>query len=318
MKKILILAANSHSASRKRLDEEIREIDEGLRRSRHRKGFELKKRHDVRVQDFRRALLDEKPFIVHFCGHGSKEGILLEDNTLVDPQALSELFDILSEGLECVVLNACYSDEQAEAINRYIPYVIGIKGELDDPQAIEFAKGFYDGIGANKSIEKAFELGKNAIHLKNLDPDCILKLHVNPNPKVASDMKLLTNRPPGLIPSSSAAKDLVACSTALVELVESLKTFQETLASGNRFLKWFQSIHDEFYAIAGDIEALFMAENSKHKATISLCEQIKQQFIRCKASLNAFLIRNDLRSYERLLQTKTQTQTLNCLPTMSN
>lgn len=71
VKKILILTANPRATDRLRLDQEVREIDEGLRRSKRRDQFELTQRWAVRIQDLRRALLDEEPHLVHFCGHGS-------------------------------------------------------------------------------------------------------------------------------------------------------------------------------------------------------------------------------------------------------
>jgi hypothetical protein len=80
-KRILILAANPQNTSRLRLDEEVREIEEGLRRSQYRDTFELQARWATRPQDIRRAMLDFHPNIVHFCGHGEGEtGIIFEDS----------------------------------------------------------------------------------------------------------------------------------------------------------------------------------------------------------------------------------------------
>ncbi|GAA6623341.1 hypothetical protein [Scytonema sp. NUACC26] len=80
VKTILILAANPKNTSRLRLDKEVQEIDEGLRRANKREQFKLEQRWAVRSRDFYRAILDTQPQIVHFCGHGAGEdGILLED-----------------------------------------------------------------------------------------------------------------------------------------------------------------------------------------------------------------------------------------------
>jgi len=62
-----------------------------------------------------------------------------------------------------VVLNACYSERQAEAIVKHIPHVIGMKKAIGDAAAIEFAVAFYDALGAGKSIEFAYKLACNAI-----------------------------------------------------------------------------------------------------------------------------------------------------------
>jgi hypothetical protein len=112
-KTILILAANPRGTIPLRLDEEVREIDLGLQRAKKRELFDLKQRWAVRVQDVYQALLDYKPQIVHFSGHGDgDDGLILEDETgnlqLVDTEALVQLFKLFS-GIECIVLNACYS-----------------------------------------------------------------------------------------------------------------------------------------------------------------------------------------------------------------
>lgn len=62
-KKILILAANPKDTSRLRLDQEVREIDNGLQRARRRDEFILEQVWAVRRADFRRAMLDLKPNI---------------------------------------------------------------------------------------------------------------------------------------------------------------------------------------------------------------------------------------------------------------
>jgi hypothetical protein len=166
-KKILILAANPMDTTRLRLDEEIREIEQGLKLAKKRDQFEIKPVLAVRLRDLRRALLDHEPHIVHFTGHGNKEGLLVEDKggmaKQVSSEALSELFALFSDQIECVILSACYSAVQANAISKHINYVIGMKEEIDDDAAIEFAVGFYDALGAGRSVEDAFKFGRVAI-----------------------------------------------------------------------------------------------------------------------------------------------------------
>ncbi len=172
MKTILILAANPKDTLRLRLDEEVREIEEGLRRSRHRDQFKITSKWAIRPKDLRRALFDEKPEIVHFCGHGQTDGIELEDEAgnaiLVSPGSLAGLFDLCKETIECVVLNACYSQDQVSAISQHIAYVIGMKQGISDKAAMEFAVGFYDALGTGKTYEEAFQFGCNAIRLAGI------------------------------------------------------------------------------------------------------------------------------------------------------
>jgi len=179
VKTILILAANPKNTSRLRLDEEVREIDAGLQRAKKRELFDLKQRWAVRVQDVYQSLLDFKPQIVHFSGHGvGDDGLELEDEIgkvrLVDTVALARLFDLFASNIECVILNACYSEVQAQAIVKHIPYVIGMNKQIGDKAAIKFATGFYNALGAGESVEFAYKLGCSVIQLdgiaENLTP----------------------------------------------------------------------------------------------------------------------------------------------------
>ncbi|MEH2106153.1 CHAT domain-containing protein [Nostoc sp.] len=149
-KTILVLASSPTNEARLRLDKQMREIDEGLRRSQQREKFTLQQRWAVRPDDLRRALLDFNPEIIHFCGHGSgDDGLVLQDDAgkaqLVPTEALVNLFKrFATRGLECVVLNACYSEIQASAIAQHINYVVGMNSKIGDDAAIKFAVGFYE------------------------------------------------------------------------------------------------------------------------------------------------------------------------------
>jgi CHASE2 domain-containing sensor protein len=175
-KKVLILAANPKDTRSLRLDQEVRDIEEGLERSQKRDQFILKPKLAVRPKDVRRALLDFDPQIIHFSGHGTEEGLVFEDDSgnsqPVSGDALAELFGLFADdddgSIECVVLNGCYSEVQAKAIARHINYVIGMNKAIGDKAAIEFAVGFYDGLGAGISIERAYKLGCNAIHTEGI------------------------------------------------------------------------------------------------------------------------------------------------------
>nr|WP_088894923.1 tetratricopeptide repeat protein [Leptolyngbya ohadii] len=202
-KAILFLAAQPTSTARLRLDEEIREIEAGLQRSKYRDRFHLKQQWAVRSRDLQRAMLDHQPQIVHFSGHGvgqataqegqvleetrklvpvdrlepAEEGLILEDQTgqpqLVTTEALAALFELFRESVECVVLNACYSERQAQAIAQHIPYVIGMNQAIADKAAIEFSVAFYDAIGAGKDIKFAFDLATVAIKMTGINQDHI-------------------------------------------------------------------------------------------------------------------------------------------------
>lgn len=172
--KVLILAAIPHGL---RSDKEIREIEDAIRRSARRDLFDIRIKTAVRTQDIRRAIAEEKPQIVHFCGHGEHDGsLVLEDNegnnTSVSPSGLAALFEQHSDYVNCVLFNACHSVKTADAVKQYINYVIGMNREIGDREAIVFAQGFYDGLGYEEEdnqdvFQKAFNEGLVAIKLQN-------------------------------------------------------------------------------------------------------------------------------------------------------
>lgn len=187
--KILFLAANPQDTSHLRLDEEIRGIDQALHQAEYRDKFEIKQQWAVRVADLQSHLLRYKPDIVHFSGHGSSSSeIILEDNDgnsqPVSIRALSQLFSILKDDIRCVVLNACYSEQQAQAIGKHIDCVVGMSKAIGDKAAISFAIAFYQALGYGKDVKTAFDLGCVQIDLENLDEQDTPKLlATNSNPK---------------------------------------------------------------------------------------------------------------------------------------
>ncbi|MBE8968022.1 CHAT domain-containing protein [Nostocales cyanobacterium LEGE 12452] len=171
-KSILLLAANPKQTKSLRLQEEEREIKDRLRLAGYGK-IPINSTGATRPRDIQQAMLDFKPQIVHFSGHGAgQDGLVFEDfagqEKLVSSEGLANLFRLFSDQVECVVLNACYSKFQAEAIARHIDYVVGMSQALGDKAAIEFAVGFYAALGAERSIEFSYELGCNAIELEGI------------------------------------------------------------------------------------------------------------------------------------------------------
>jgi hypothetical protein len=168
--RILFLASSPTNQARLRLDQEGRDIDEKLRLAQLRDGFDLRIKTAVRPQDLIQTLLDVAPQIVHFSGHGSSDGaIYLEDPSgkgqPVTPLVLGDLFKLVADSVECVILNACYSEAQAKAIAQHISFVIGMTHSVSDSAAIAFAVGFYQALGAGQPIDRAFEFGLIQIRL---------------------------------------------------------------------------------------------------------------------------------------------------------
>lgn len=170
---ILFLGSNPVNTDPLRLGTEVRAIDEALQSSEFRDRFELHQQWAVRVADLQGHLMRHRPDLVHFSGHGtSASEIILEDATgavyPVPTQALTHLFSLVADQVRCVVLNACYSEAQANAIGASIDCVIGMSDSIPDQTAIAFAAAFYQALGYGHSVKRAFDFGISQIALENL------------------------------------------------------------------------------------------------------------------------------------------------------
>ena len=195
-KKVLFLASNPAQTQPLKLDEEIRSIDEKIRASEYRDNLQLIAHFATRADDLQQKLLENRPTIVHFSGHGSKEGeIVLMDNNrqpkTVSAAALKLLFTTLKDNVRVVVLNACYSKKQASVISEVIDFVVGMNISISDDAAILFAASFYRAIGFGRTIQEAFELGCGAILLQGISEEDTPELLVKPGVD-ASKTRLIT------------------------------------------------------------------------------------------------------------------------------
>ncbi len=165
---ILVVFANPRGSDQLRLGAEDKAIRESIRRSRYRDNISITVCHAATVHDLRRALLDEALQVVHISGHGTSNGLVLEDETgkpyLVPPQAVAELLEAYPS-IRCVILNACYSLAQGELIGMGVPFTIAMESTIDDDAAVEFSRGFYDALGAGRDIEFAYQEGCRTVKL---------------------------------------------------------------------------------------------------------------------------------------------------------
>jgi tetratricopeptide (TPR) repeat protein len=174
--RVLFLAANPAGTPPLKLDEGIRQITAKVRAAEYRDSLELVSRWAVRPDDLLQALLEVKPHVVHFRGHGSSasELVLLDDQDNPKPvsqAALVHLFRTLKDNLRVVVLDACYSRPQAEALAQTVDCTVGMSRAIGDEAAIIFAASFYRAVGFGRSVKEAFELGRAALLLEGIPED---------------------------------------------------------------------------------------------------------------------------------------------------
>lgn len=226
--KILFLAANPLDTVRLGTDEEARAIDLALRQAEYR-GFAVASHHAVRIDDLQELLLRHRPDILHFSGHGAAtNAIILQDaqgNSMpVRGATLGRLFRALKDNLRCVVLNACYTADNAAGLAEVIDCVVGIEDAITDTAALQFATAFYRALGYGRSVQEAFDLGQVQIELAGLGEAEALHLHEN-RPQ-AAQMRFAGEQPALGTPT---APPPAAESQARVALKR-----QDTLTPGNQ------------------------------------------------------------------------------------
>jgi hypothetical protein len=171
--RILFLAANPKDSSQLRLDEEIREIHAKIRAAEFRDSFELVSRWAVRPLDLLQAFNEVQPHIVHFSGHGSRRAQLVLENDEgnakpVSEAALVSLFKNVKDNVRLLLLNACHSEAQAQAISQQIECTVGMSVAIGDEAAIVFASTFYGALAFGRSVGQAFEQGRTALMLQGI------------------------------------------------------------------------------------------------------------------------------------------------------
>jgi hypothetical protein len=208
--KALFLAANPAVTSRLALDEEIRLIEEMVRKSRYRNTLAFQSAWAVRPDDLLQLLNEHQPHIVHFSGHGIGEGLQLagEDGEarLVTTLALKRLFTALKDNIRLILLNACYSREQAQALVEVIDCVIGMNESIGDEAAAIFAASFYRALGFGRSVQNAFDQGLAALSVTNVFeediPKLLVKDGIDPNQIVlVGGRKSRVASPAGVVPA---------------------------------------------------------------------------------------------------------------------
>jgi hypothetical protein len=163
--KILILEANPLDTESLRTGTEIREIEEVIQLGRERNNIDVQRRSAVRPHDISQALLDEKPGLVHFAGHGGGEhqSFAAEGEHglahVIPVDGLVELFGAFGRNVKCVLINCCNTELLARELSAVVPYAIGMRQPVHDKSAIRFSRGFYQALAAGESIDDAFRLG---------------------------------------------------------------------------------------------------------------------------------------------------------------
>jgi TPR repeat protein len=183
--RVLFFAADPASLSgdrpRLQLDEEVRQIQKRVDAAVFGNMLKVDWRPATRTRDLQQKLEDTRPQIVHFSGHGGSRGLVLtgadgRTPRPVDTEVLRELFEKDAGAIRLVVLTACHSRAQAQAISDVVGCAIGTRGSISDDASITFNAKFYSAIATGRSVQDAFERARVALRLEHPAEGEILEL----------------------------------------------------------------------------------------------------------------------------------------------
>lgn len=126
------------------------------------------------MSDFTRALTQDRYDVVQFSGHGDSNGIYLEDpdvacSRIVGLAEAAEMIKAALPNLRLAICVSCFSADSIDALGEVAPFVITIKGEADDKDAISFLDLFYRTLLQTGSIERSYDSAAGYFRLRATD-----------------------------------------------------------------------------------------------------------------------------------------------------
>jgi hypothetical protein len=172
--RVLVVSASPTDAEPLRVERETRAIRDELEKAPINREFVLDSRPAAPASELARYLLESRAAVVHFAGHGDKDGLAFEDESgmtqSVSSESLGRLFGSrpVAATTRLVLLNSCFSLAQAQGIARHVPVVIGMTDSIGDDVAIEFARTIYMGLAHGLSAQDAFDLAVSDVDIMGL------------------------------------------------------------------------------------------------------------------------------------------------------
>jgi hypothetical protein len=197
---ILFLAANPLGTDRLAASREAQALQEALQRSSQGHKFEFVTWWAVQPKDLLSELRRLKPTLVHFSGHGGRHklatassarrdvvtelgaadgsvaggeyvhGLFFEEPDgrpqFVSATALREMFGAAGASVRLVMLNAGYSEVQAEALLVHVDCAVGFRGPSRHDAARCFMIGFYGALAEGRSIADSYRQSCAAMRLE--------------------------------------------------------------------------------------------------------------------------------------------------------
>lgn len=168
--RILYLTASPEPGNPLRVDVEVRDVKEAVRRATHRDRVEINLLTAATPEDLLQGLNDFRPHVVHFSGHAGAAEILLDNVSMTSPEGRSLPYPLLARVLSAtdtpprvLVLNGCDTLDGAEDLLAATPVVVAMAASVSDQAAGVFASRFYAAIASAQPLSAALEQAALAV-----------------------------------------------------------------------------------------------------------------------------------------------------------
>lgn len=171
-----ILYATASPDGDLRVSQEIRRVKIAVATALHRDSIDIEHAPDVTPSDLLDHLTRFQPHVIHFSGHANGDVLVFDDGTLEGGERvipISLFMDAVSapdQKPSLVVLNACESAENLEALLGGVPLAIGMAASVGDADAIVFATRFYRAVADGQTVESALTISRVEMQMNGL-PD---------------------------------------------------------------------------------------------------------------------------------------------------
>ncbi|WP_170546395.1 CHAT domain-containing protein [Ruegeria arenilitoris] len=172
---LMMCASPKDAGDPLRLDQEARDLKEQIRLvEKPKQDVVVTHAWAVRTDQVQMEVLNNVPDILHFSGHGGTGLLCFEDKNgdmaTVSAAAVEGLVK-LSDSVQCLVLNACYSESIATQVSAHVKAVVGCSVAIGDDAAIAFTRAFYRALRHGHPYRRAFDLALNDLQLLGMESE---------------------------------------------------------------------------------------------------------------------------------------------------
>lgn len=162
-----------------RVDQEMRRVKAAVKAATHRDLVSIEHLPAATPTDVLDTLTAFRPHVVHFSGHANESVLVFDEGTdtfgpnggkRIGPDLFKQLLEATDEAPVLVVLNACNSAAQLDALLGKVALAVGMTDSIGDVDAIVFAARFYSTLAEGQSVEAALATARVEMALNGL-PD---------------------------------------------------------------------------------------------------------------------------------------------------